>query len=170
MGPSGGILGSGAPPVAGGPGAVLRGAVTVPSPPWQKTAGVSEGEEAGREEIAPRHLPADRACAQAVLALGYRHSLGCWGTGTALVTAMMALATCGSQGVWYCDSDFGKRSSLGDLTAHGFPNPTHFGSSKAAVSSFGVQWSRIRVYAGLVSSRASLLVCRLSCVLTRPLL
>ena len=55
------------------------GGDSVPSPPWQKAAGVSEGEEAGGEEIAPRHFPADRACTQAVLALGYRQSLGCWG-------------------------------------------------------------------------------------------
>lgn len=37
---------------------------SAPSPPWQKA-----GE-------APRHFPAGRACTQAVLALGYRHSLG----------------------------------------------------------------------------------------------
>lgn len=73
------------------------------------------------------------------LALGYRHSLGRLGNTEELSGGWddgnPLHLPCVSQSMLYCDSGFGKSSSHGHLTAHGFPNLTHFGLSKAAAVS-----------------------------------
>lgn len=110
---------------------------SAPSTPRQKAAGVSGGEGAGGEALAPGHLQAHRAHTQAQLRKAgviLRNTVVA-GMKAYIPSTSTALTMCVSQSMWHCDSGFGESSSHRHLTANGFPNLTFFGLAKAVAVS-----------------------------------